>query len=63
MRQEDLADLIQQTKKQLADFERNIRNAPQEKRGELKSWSQKNKTKLKELEKIFKSGTWHIEEE
>jgi predicted DNA-binding protein YlxM (UPF0122 family) len=51
----EISDLIQKTKKQLSDFERNIKKAPKEAHQEFKFWTRKNKSKLKRLEKQFKA--------
>jgi hypothetical protein len=58
---EEINKLISDTRKELAEFERSIKKAPKEKRGEFKVFVQKSKTKLKSLEKLLSSGKWMIE--
>jgi len=58
---QEIGDLIRETKQELSSFERGIKNAPLETKGELKVWVKKTKTKLRQLEDIFKSGKWKIE--
>ena len=55
MSQQEIANLIKATKKQIADFERSIKTAPKEVRGEYKIYCRQNKTRLRKLEEIFKT--------
>ena len=59
--EKELGKLIRDTKAELASFERSIKNAPKENKNEFKIWARKSKSKLREFEAIYKSGTWRIE--
>jgi hypothetical protein len=50
-----IANLIKETKDEIADFERSIKYAPSEVKGEFKHFARKQKTKLRQLEGIFES--------
>ena len=56
-----IAKLIKNTKEEIADFERNIKHAPLEAKGEFKVFARKQKIKLRQLEEIFNSGDWEVE--
>ena len=58
---DEVKKLISDTRKELAEFERSIKKAPMEKRGEFKMFVKKGKTKLKSLENLLSTGDWVIE--
>jgi hypothetical protein len=58
-----IAKLIKSTKEEIADFERSIKHAPLEAKGEFKSFVRKQKTKLRQLEELFNSGDWEFIDE
>jgi hypothetical protein len=53
--------LMTECKRDLANFERSIKNAPAEDKQNFKSWIRKTKAQLRTLEQKIKSGEWQIE--
>jgi uncharacterized protein (DUF4213/DUF364 family) len=51
----DIGKIIQDTRKQITEFERSIKKAPKNERCKFKVFVRKNRTKLNDLEKIFQS--------
>jgi hypothetical protein len=52
----EISEMISLVKRDLAKFEHSIKNAPQEVKGEYKSWTRKSRTRIRSLEKIFNSS-------